>query len=231
MPPDPGPFQLFYDGQFQHPGLLWLAASAALIYCLSRKGLQPRMRLYCVALGVLSLLDAWLTSTSIPGVGQLPSALVGVVPLFFVLAGDFRYLLLVSTATPSGDLDLSPGRIATALGLTAIVPVLSQILLLLLPAAWNTSRTLYVVYELLFVVLALVLLRSAQRLREAPWLRRVGWFVVLYYGLWASADLVILATGSDLGFALRVVPNVLYYGGLIVMIGREASRAADRSGP
>jgi len=231
MAPDPGPFQLFYDGHFQHPALLWLAASAALVYCLRRKGLRPRMRLYCVALGVLSLVDAWFTSTSIPGVGKLPTALAGVVPLFFVLAGDFRYLLLVSTATPGGDLDLSPRRIAAALGLTAIVPLLSQALMLLMPAAWNTPRTLYVVYEMLFIVLTLVLLQVAPRLRESAWLRRVSLFVILYYGLWAIADAIILATGSDLGFALRIFPNVLYYGGLIVMIGREASRAAEQSGP
>jgi hypothetical protein len=50
----------------------------------------------------------------------------------------------------------------------------------------------------------------------------VSRFVLLYYGLWATADVIILATGSDLGFALRVVPNVLYYGGLIGAIGRMA---------
>jgi hypothetical protein len=37
--------------------------------------------------------------------------------------------------------------------------------------------------------------------------------------LWASADAIILATGSDLGYLLRVVPNLLYYGGLIGLIG------------
>jgi len=37
---------------------------------------------------------------------------------------------------------------------------------------------------------------------------------------------IILATGSDLGFALRVIPNTLYYGGLIAAIGLAASTAS-----
>ena len=42
--------------------------------------------------------------------------------------------------------------------------------------------------------------------------------MVLYYSLWASADLLILTTGLDLGYGLRVVPNLLYYGGLIATL-------------
>ena len=49
--------------------------------------------------------------------------------------------------------------------------------------------------------------------------------MVLYCGLWATADLVILATGSDLGYLLRMLPNLLYYGGLIAAIGLLAPRA------
>ena len=78
----------------------------------------------------------------------------------------------------------------------------------------------------MFVVLTLSLLRFARSVGEGAWLQRVSRFVLFYYGLWATADVIILATGSDLGFALRVVPNLLYYGGLIAVIGRESSHAA-----
>ena len=54
-------------------------------------------------------------------------------------------------------------------------------------------------------------------------------FVLLYYGLWAAADALILATGADLGFAVRVVPNVLYYGGLIAVIGLAGARATSEA--
>ena len=53
-------------------------------------------------------------------------------------------------------------------------------------------------------------------------------FVLLYYGLWAAADVILLATRADLGFALRVVPNLLYYGGLIAAIGWFAPPPAAR---
>ena len=72
----------------------------------------------------------------------------------------------------------------------------------------------------------LALLRWHPGVRRAPWLRSVSRFVVLYYTLWASADAILLATGSDLGFALRVVPNVLYYGGLIGVIGAAGAAAS-----
>ena len=52
-------------------------------------------------------------------------------------------------------------------------------------------------------------------------------FVIGYYALWASADAIILASGADVGFLLRVVPNALYYGGLVPVIAWTAP-TADR---
>jgi hypothetical protein len=66
---------------------------------------------------------------------------------------------------------------------------------------------------LAFVALTLVAMATSSQMARIPWLRGVSRFVVVDYTLWATADIVILATGADLGFALRVVPNVLYYGG------------------
>ena len=48
--------------------------------------------------------------------------------------------------------------------------------------------------------------------------------MLLYYGLWAAADALLLATGADSGFALRVIPNLLYYGGFIAALARLAPR-------
>jgi uncharacterized membrane protein YpjA len=90
------------------------------------------------------------------------------------------------------------------------------------------SRVLYLVYEVFFFALTLALLARHPGPKRAPWLRTVSRFVLLYYGLWATADALLLVTGSDAGFALRVVPNLLYYGGLIAVIGWAGSRAAPR---
>ena len=106
--------------------------------------------------------------------------------------------------------------------LTLIVPAASQVVLALLPDALTGARTLFLVYEVSFAVLTLVLLRSHPNAR-LPWVRSVARFVLAYYTLWAGADVLILLI-DDPGFLLRVVPNVLYYGGLIAAIAAFAPR-------
>ena len=54
-------------------------------------------------------------------------------------------------------------------------------------------------------------------------------FVLLYYGLWAASDVVILATGADVGFGLRVVPNLLYYGGFFAALAWLAPHDSRQS--
>lgn len=220
-----GPFESFYASPLQHPILLWLAAAAALVWCRSRSGLDPSVRRYCTLLVVLSLADAWLTSSHVYSVGALPTWARGPVPGFFVLAGDFRFLILFGAATSGGAIELPPRRLAAAAGLTVIVPIVSQVVLWVLSDAAGEIRVLYLVHELLFLVLTLALLRWHPGVKAVAWLAPVCRFVLIYYGLWASADVIILATGSDLGFLLRVVPNLLYYGGLIAAIGWAASRS------
>jgi len=212
---DPGAFAVFYASFLQHPLLLWLAAALGTAAALARTGLQPALRRYCLLLGGLSLLDAWWTSHHVLGFGPLQGWAASAVPLFFVLAGDFRFLLLAVAGTPNGGLAVDRSKLWLAAWLMLIVPLGSQLVTSLLPAALNKPRVLYLIYELAFFALTLCLLRWLPNLRANPWLRRVSRFVLLYYGLWATADTILLATGADLGFLLRVVPNVLYYGGLI----------------
>ncbi len=221
------PFEAFYASIWQHPILLWVAALVAATWCARRSGLHESVRRYAFALTALSLTDAWLTTNVVWGIGVLTGAAASLVPLFFVLAGDFRYLVLLGVARPGGELTWSARAVAVALGLTFVVPVLSQGILALLPEESSGPRVLFFTYEILFFTLTTLLLAFHPAHREAPWLRRVSRFVLLYYGLWATADAILLSTGSDLGFALRVVPNVLYYGGLIAVIGEAAARARE----
>jgi hypothetical protein len=216
------PFEAFYSSPLQHPILLWLAAAGATALCAAKRGLDPSVRRYCIALGLLSALDAWLTSNHVYGVGSLPDSLAGAVPLLFVLLGDYRYLLLVTAGTPGGALEPNARRLWTAAGLCMIVPLFSQAALLLQAGGPADSRVTFLIYEVAFLCLTGALLRWHPSARETPWIRSVSRFVVLYYGLWAAADTLILLTGSDLGFLLRVVPNLLYYGGLIAAIGAYA---------
>jgi hypothetical protein len=227
-----GPWEAFYASAYQHPILLWLAAGLAGAWALTRPGLDPSLRRYCRVLVGLSLADAWLTSQHIYGLGSLPSALSGAVPLFFVLAGDYRFLLLLGSAQSGGGIAIGARAALFAAALSLVVPIFSQTVLSALPDSLSSSRVLFLVYELSFAVLTLGLMRWHPGLRSLAWLAPVSRFVLLYYGLWASADAILLTTGSDLGFALRVLPNVLYYGGLIAVIAWAGSRAhADEGKP
>jgi hypothetical protein len=177
-------------------------------------------------LTLLSLVDAWLTSNPIYGVGALGGSAATLLPLCFVLAGDFRFLLLIGIGTASGGLAWRRGPVWVAAGLTAIVPLLAQAIVAVLPESDSELRILFLVYEVAFFLLTLLLLRVHPNLSSKRWLRTVSRFVLLYYGLWASADAILLTTGSDLGFLIRVIPNLLYYGGLVGVIGWAGSRAA-----
>jgi len=220
-----GVFEAFYASPVQHPLLLWVAAAVAVGAVLARPGLPPSLRAYGLGLGALSGLDAWLTSAPVPGLGELPDAVGPGLALVFVLLGDLRYLLVVTSGTPDGALVLRPRGVAAAAGLTAAVPLLSQLALAALPDAASGARVLFLVYELLFLALAAILAARHPRARAAPWIRALSVFVMLYYALWAAADVAILA-GFDAGYALRVVPNLLYYGGFVAALAWLAPRSA-----
>ena len=183
-----------------------------------------------IVLTMKNKLDAWLTANHVYGLGSLPDALAGAVPLLFVLLGDYRYLLLVTAGTSDGRLEPDARRLALAAALCLIVPLLSQVVVWLQAGsagAPSNPRVMFLSYEIAFVCLTLALMRWHPNARPAGWIRSVSRFVVLYYSLWAAADALILLTGSDLGFGLRVAPNLLYYGGLIGVIAAAAPARAD----
>ena len=217
----------FYDSIIQHPLLLWAAAIFGLLLALSRPGLSATVRRYCMALAAIALLDAWLTTTNVPGIGPLTGAAASFVPLAFVLIGDFRFFLFIESAKSDGTVAASAGAWMRASAWTVLVPLASQLCVLGLGS--NEPRVLFFVYETLFVVLAIGLSRVYLPRRSGAllWTRRVTRFVIAYYALWAVADAVILTTGADVAFLLRVLPNVLYYGGLVPAIAWAAPVADE----
>jgi hypothetical protein len=218
-----------YDSFIQHPLLLWVGAFLGVLIALWRPGLSRSVRWFCVAFAIVSVLDAWLTATHIPGIGRLSGPAASLVPLAFVLIGDFRYFFFIESARSDGTLVASSGAVARACTWTLVVPLGSQLVITALSS--HDPRVLFLVYETLFVVLSvsiatLYLPRRSDALR---WTRRVTGFVIGYYALWATADAIILTTKADLGFLLRVVPNVLYYGCFVPMVAWTAAGVSPRS--
>lgn len=151
----------------------------------------------------------------------LTTGLLGWPMLPFVLLGDYRVFALVLVV-------MQPGRsrveaLAEAALWTLVVPGLAYgsyrgLGVLVGP---QPETILWLVYEVAFALLALGVLARVVRARvgvERGPVRRyvhtVLGVVVAYYVLWAAADVIILS-GRDWGWGVRLVPNLLYYGVLV----------------
>lgn len=192
---------------------------------------------WAATFGVLTIVDPLATGPLLRVLGVADAPIATVVMLAFVLLGDFRvYLLVFTLMTHAGArhdarvadpllatrdaLRLVPPRAAGAAALaTLVVPLVAYAIDAALRASRPDlpSQTIWLAYELAFFVVAIVLRQwlvparvpgTEPRLRN--YLRRVLGYVAAYYALWALADVVILA-GFDEGWALRMVPNQLYY--------------------
>ena len=183
------------------------------------RGADPNARfvgLWSVAFALETILDPIATGPLARGL-DLSDAAQTAVMLLFVLLGDWRVLLLVFA------LALPPGRrrqaTAASAALTLAVPAFAwstdALLRLRFPAL--PGQVLWLVYELGFLALALGLrafalprLAAGASPRTRRVLRAVLAFAATYYALWALADALILG-GLDAGWALRMLPNQLYY--------------------
>lgn len=151
--------------------------------------------------------------------GSVASTLV---PFAFVYLGDLRVLVVAfGVAFAGAPLGRILGRAAVA---TAIVPVLAGALHALLRVAFPDAdpQWLWMIYEAGFLALCVYavrvwLPREAGRPEAAidpaarAFLGSLFGYSAAYYALWLSADVLIVVAGLDLGWAIRMVPNQLYY--------------------
>jgi len=200
----------------QAPWLLpaFAAASAVLSGALLAKhaGTGSRfVNIWVAAFAATTLADAFLTSKLSPLGGSTAMA------IFFVILGDFRlFLLAEKVARPLGP-SLTAAR--RALTFAFITPVLQRGVAFLLPEhfAGKDLRFTFLTYEVIcLVTLAVYAKRSTREGDDAHVAvgdRLIGFFA-LQYALWAIADALILYAPSfrDIGFGLRLIPNVMYYG-------------------
>jgi hypothetical protein len=217
-------WQAFYTSDLQQVYALLVAPALLLAFFVMSKSVQGAsfrdarfLRLYVVAFCVETLLDPIATGPITRALGLAEAASSGTM-LVFVLLGDFRVFLLVSHLTrPERKLGFAAREAALW---TLIVPLFAGVTRggLGLVIADLPSQVLWLIYEVAFLVVALVLRNRVvpRRLRGQEGsprreLRRVTSYVAAYYALWATADALILFGGIDAGWLLRVVPNQLYY--------------------
>lgn len=176
-------------------------------------GVEPRLTGFVRVWAVVFALDAVLDpiATSVFGWSMLP----------FVLLGDYRVfalaLVVMQPARPRA------GVLLEAAGWTLIVPAFAYGSYRAIEAVHGPQpeAILWLIYEAAFVALTIVLWRrvvparvDASRDGVRRYLGAVAGIVISYYALWATADVIILS-GADWGWALRIVPNLLYYGAFV----------------
>jgi hypothetical protein len=141
--------------------------------------------------------------------------------IVFVLLGDFRvFLLLLALLAYTRDDPRLPRVAGEAALWTLAVPLVavSGEAALRSVAGDVPAQSIWLVYELAFVAMALLWRQvvvparvPADRPRLRAYLRAVLAYVTVYYALWATADVAIMVGGLDVGWAVRIIPNQLYY--------------------
>jgi hypothetical protein len=173
---------------------------------------------YSLLFAAETILDPIATGPLTRWLGVGDSAAGTAILLTFVLLGDFRvYLLIFRLAQIERPLGEAIGKAAAW---TLVVPFFAYSADYALHSAIGglPSQTIWLIYELAFLSIALWLRRRGIAARAASAntnlrkrLEAVAGYVAIYYALWATADVLILVFGLDAGWALRLVPNHLYY--------------------
>lgn len=211
----------FYDTSWHHPGFAWLGAIVAAFAFAARS----RFILGFTAIAfVETLLDAIITGGFSPVRGLPIERWTGIT---FVILGDLRLFLAIEWALSLSDRTrrgLPPLRaLLFAIPLAFVVPVLSTLPIETLPDLFPKDdpyglHRIFILYESMFVVFALVLRFFVYPRRLAGhdeetgrWVKGLLGFFLVQYGLWVTADAIILSTHADVGYLVRLVPNTFYY--------------------
>ncbi|MFO0555485.1 MAG: hypothetical protein U0271_44315 [Polyangiaceae bacterium] len=213
-------FRRIYDSSWHHPGVAF-AGVFAFVLALART------QRFVVALSVIfafeAAADALVTGGFSPTRGTSIHNALGIA---FVILGDLRYFAFATHASRAANRlerrglgDLSSWGLACALAM--IVPVASTAPQLIAPKFFTDETRIYLLYEVMFVVLALLVraLFLPRRLAVAStdirvWIYRLTMFEIAQYGLWILSDVLILS-GVEFARVLRLVPNALYYAGFL----------------
>lgn len=231
---------------------VWLLAIAPLAFLVAvalgwRRGVAGRIpaqasfvRRWCVVFAMLALVDAFSTTLGVRALGWSESRLGVGTMIVFVLLGDWRVFVIgLGLATP-GTRRLREVA-APAAACTIFVPLVTLAVaggLRFLRGSVETVE-IWLIYELAFFVVAVGAVTAfvparvdADPPERAAFLIELFAVVATYYALWALADVLIHFAGLDAGWALRVLPNQIYYGLFVPFVWMRFfdARSAARSG-
>jgi hypothetical protein len=219
-----------YESPWHNP-IFFLAVGAAFLIVVARR--LPFFRAFAILFTLEIMGDALLTggwSPIAPG-----SKAASAFAVFFVVLGDWRYFLLLERHVWRLPARLPLGLVSLLTSL--VVPVSSMAIVQALPQNLrNPPRDLFLVYELIFAVLAALLrmrfrARAPQQLDPTlrPWVVALTDFELAQYAGWALADILLLLGAEDIGYALRLVPNIMYYALFIPFAWWSAPREVRES--
>jgi hypothetical protein len=230
----PASWEAFYKSDAQGVWSLVVLPTAFLVWLAVRgkdrdAPVEPAaagfVRAWAVVFAVVALVD------------PIATGLLGWPLLPFVLLGDYRVLALALVVMQPGRARAS--ALAEAAAWTLVVPAIAWSLYRARSAAAGPlpESVLWLLYEVAFFLLAVVFAAWLVRRRVGlvrtgarRYVRAVLALVAGYYALWATSDVLTIG-GRDWGWALRVVPNQLYYGVLVpaayVAFFRSASTSAS----
>lgn len=184
----------------------------------------------------LTMLDPIATGPLVASEALRGTAAATLVPFLFVYVGDLRVLLVAfAVARPGRPFASTLARAAAA---TAIVPISTGILYgaLRMVAPDVHGQWLWMIYEAGFLALCVFAVRIglAKAGIAGPgrtFLEALFGYSAAYYALWLAADVLIVLAGLDLGWAIRMVPNQLYYAFWAPFVAFRFFSASDPNAP
>lgn len=202
---------------------LWLktypaiAANAALLLFAVFK--KPRLKTYLLVFSATTLADILVASKIIPIANPDVQTAIEYI---FVLIGDLRFIVLLAFVVyaqkkmPEIEAFKIDGSVwKPALVFTMFDSLIVRAIEFANPGIFTEPRVKFLTYEGIFFALTFLWVFAVMPQKpiadaERRFLRRVAIPVFIFYGLWATADVLILK-GIAFGYALRVVPNLVYY--------------------
>jgi hypothetical protein len=222
-------FKALYDSPLVGTALPCVFSLAVIVWAWRKR---PLPRAYATVFAIAIAADAYLNGpwTFV----KSNTAWATAVGVFFVIFGDFRYFVVLEECMHNArklTRFAIPGGVPRAVVWAFVVPVTAQIIRWRFPRIESDERSTFLVYELLFFVLAAATLAlRVPRAKALAAARRATQFEIVMYATWILADVGIITIGSDVFYLVRLVANLMYYVALVPFMTKRFEEAFPLSG-